>query len=76
VLAKRLADAGVDTRPFFYPLSSIPAYAERPEARKARERNVVSYRVAPYGVNLPSSAALTRGQVSRVADAFLSALGE
>ncbi len=76
VLAKRLFDAGVDTRPFFYPLSAIPAYAGRPEAKKARERNVVAYRVSPYGVNLPSSAALTRRQVSRVAEAFKSALGE
>lgn len=76
VLARRLAARGIDTRPFFHPLSTLPAYAARPESARARERNVVSQRVAGYGINLPSSAALTRQHVSRVAEAFRAALNE
>lgn len=74
LLAERLSQKGVDTRPFFHPLSSLPAYAARPEAARARDRNVVAHRIAGYGVNLPSSAALTRDHVSRVAAAFRSAV--
>jgi len=44
---------GISCRPFFFPLSAIPAFCETEEAQKARKRNVVSYRVSPYGLNLP-----------------------
>ncbi|HWS71994.1 MAG TPA: DegT/DnrJ/EryC1/StrS family aminotransferase [Thermoanaerobaculia bacterium] len=62
----RLAERGIDTRPFFHPLSSLPAYAELPEAAAARERNVVSYAISPAAINLPSSLSLTREDVARV----------
>ncbi len=74
VVAARLDADGIDTRPFFHPLSSLPAYASRVEAARARKRNRFSYRVAPYGINLPSSAALTRDDVARVASSFRQAL--
>jgi perosamine synthetase len=73
-LAERLAAGGVDTRPFFHPLSTLPAYASRPEASRARERNVAARSVAARGINLPSGASLTRSDVSRVAEAFRAAL--
>ncbi len=73
-LAARLALRGIDTRPFFHPLSSLPAYTARPEAARARERNVVARSIAGRGINLPSSALLTRGQVAEVAEAFRAAL--
>lgn len=63
-----LRDAGVDNRPFFHPLSSIPAYAGSPQAEAARRRNAVSYRVAPHGLNLPSALNLTRDQVAYVSE--------
>jgi perosamine synthetase len=59
----RLGADGIDTRPFFYPHSSQPAYASQPSAAEARRRNRVAYRVSPYGVNLPSALSLTRDQV-------------
>ena len=46
-----MKEKGIDLRPFFYPLSSQPAYSGFDLAYGARERNVVSYRVSPYGVN-------------------------
>lgn len=69
-LIERLAQKGIDARPFFYPLSELPAYAENPHARGARERNPVAYRLSATGVNLPSSLALTRADVDTVAGAL------
>lgn len=69
-LMRRLAERGIDSRPFFYPLSSLPAYAGHPEAQKAARRNTVSYRLAPCGINLPSALNLTREQVKTVCNVF------
>ena len=59
---------GISARPFFYPLSSLPAYAESPQAAAARDRNRVAYRVSSRGINLPSALNLTRDQVAYVCD--------
>ena len=75
-LMRAMNERNVDCRPFFHPLSSIPAYAEQEEARSARERNRTSYRICPYGVNLPSGLNLTREQVAYVCDAFREILEE
>jgi perosamine synthetase len=63
-----LAEKGIDSRPFFYPLSSLPAYEGTPAARRAREENRVAYALSPYGVNLPSGLELTESQVSYVCE--------
>jgi perosamine synthetase len=57
----------IDARPFFYPLSMQPAYQAFPTATAARKRNLVSYAISPYGVNLPSALSLTEDQVAFVA---------
>jgi perosamine synthetase len=64
-----LSQRGIDSRPFFHPLSSLPAYAKTEQARAARRRNTVSHRIAGYGVNLPSALNLTREQVRQVCHA-------
>jgi perosamine synthetase len=74
-LMERLTREGIDTRPFFHPLSSLPAYAALPGVAAARERNVASYAVGDYGINLPSSLALTREDARRVSQAFKRAIG-
>jgi perosamine synthetase len=74
-LGRALGERGVDTRPFFYPLSSLPACAQMPDAARAREENVESYRLSPYGVNLPSSPRLTNDDVRRVCRALRDVLG-
>lgn len=60
--------AGIDSRPFFYPLSSLPAYRDSPDAPRARASNRASYRISPWGVNLPSGLNLDRETVGYVAD--------
>src|SRR5262249_5457932 len=65
-LLPALREQTIDGRPFFYPLSALPAYESFPTAAAARERNRASYAVSPYGVNLPSALSLTQDQVEFV----------
>ena len=67
-------EEGIDTRPFFHPLSSLPAYADLPQARVAAQRNLVAYRLSPYGINLPSGLQLTQDDVHRVCRALKTIL--
>ena len=66
---------GIDSRPMFHPLSSLPAYDGQAEAAVARKRNAVSYRLSPWGINLPSAMNLTYEQVQRVAETLRRILG-
>jgi perosamine synthetase len=72
---QRLKEKGIDSRPFFYPLSSQPAYDSFDSARVARMRNTVSYRISPYGVNLPCGMNMTGELVNYVCDAVKKGLG-
>lgn len=67
-----LRDREIDTRPFFHPLSSIPAYANTIAAKEAAARNTVSYEISPWGINLPSGLRLDEVTVSRVCQAVRS----
>jgi len=67
---------GVDCRPFFHPLSSLPAYAGLKEAIRAQKQNEVSYRLSPHGVNLPSGFNLTKPTVNYVCNALKDALDQ
>lgn len=69
-LMRLMAEKNIDCRPFFRPLSSIPAYEGTEQADAARRRNQVSYRIAPYGVNLPSGLNLNEETVEYVCDSL------
>jgi perosamine synthetase len=73
-LMKRLDAREIDTRPFFHPLSSLPAYEKTAEAAAARARNGVGYAISRYGVNLPSGLSLTRADVARVCAALRASI--
>ena len=66
IVRDALADANIATRPFFPPLSSLPAYADSPDTPRARGDNPVSYDLAERAINLPSALTLTQSQVDRV----------
>ncbi len=66
----RLAAEQIDSRPFFHPLSHIPAWRQTPAAARAREENVNAYAISPFGVNLPCGLSITEAQVDRVCSAF------
>ena len=69
-LAELLAADGIDTRPFFSPLSSLPAYSALGGQSKWRERNPVAYRLGAQAINLPSALNLSRADVRRVCDSL------
>lgn len=69
-----LRERGVDSRPFFHPLSSLPAYAALDAAAIANQRNRVAYDLAPRGINLPSALSLTEDHVDRACRAFREVL--
>jgi perosamine synthetase len=58
-----LRDLGIDSRPFFYPLTSLPMFEEKPE-------NNVSYGLYERAINLPSHHGLTKDDIRRVTDAL------
>lgn len=74
VLLHEMSARGIDCRPFFHPLSSLPAYAHLPHAAQARARNRVAYAISPYGINLPSGLNLTEETVQRVCDTLPAVL--
>jgi len=67
---------GVDSRPFFHPLSSLPAYADAEDAPRARGRNHVARDLGRRGLNLPSGPALSEEDVDRVCEALSDVLAE
>jgi perosamine synthetase len=73
-LIQLLGKENIDCRPFFYPLSSLPAYSNLEQARIAQKRNRTSYQISPFGINLPSGLNMTEEKVSCVCDALKSAL--
>jgi perosamine synthetase len=56
-----LREVGVDTRPYFYPISSMPMYAAKPAPNALRKSSI--------GVNLPGYYGLSRDDVRRIASA-------
>ncbi|HEX9792729.1 MAG TPA: DegT/DnrJ/EryC1/StrS family aminotransferase [Planctomycetota bacterium] len=68
-LMAELDARSIDSRPFFHPLSSIPAYSEHP-GPGGPEANPVAYALSPWGLNLPSAMRLARADVARVGAAL------
>ena len=68
---RQMQENGIETRPFFYPMHSLPPYLEADGA--------TTYPVAEYlsrsGINLPTSALMTENDVRRVVDALAEAIG-
>ncbi len=67
-----LAEHGIDTRPFFHPLSSLPAYRGLPQAEEAAARNRHAYHIGCRGLNLPSGLNLTEQKVEYVCKVLTS----
>lgn len=72
---KLMSEKGVDCRPFFYPLSLLPAYQSLDLAKQAQQRNKIAYKISPYGLNLPSGMNMTKQKVGYVCKILKSVLG-
>jgi perosamine synthetase len=64
---KKLADSGIDSRPFFYPIHTMPPYKE----------NVaypIAEKLSQEGLNLPSSVKLSEDDLKKIVNALFSFL--
>jgi perosamine synthetase len=68
VVIERLRQRNIDSRPFFHPLSSLPAYRAHGGPERWRGRNPVAYDISPWAVNLPSGFNMTESHVKFVAE--------
>jgi perosamine synthetase len=64
----KLGELGIPARPFFYPLSSLPAYPGYEE--QYRPLNPQSYDISARGINLPGALNLTSDQIDAICDAI------
>jgi perosamine synthetase len=67
-LMVRLAEQGIETRPFFVPIHRLPPYREESERRGEDLPN--TDRLGASGMNLPTFTRMTDEDVSRVATAI------
>jgi len=62
----RLREQGIDSRPFFYPLTALPMYA--------RGTNPVSADLSARGLNLPTYPGLKEEEIKTIAQRLLEAI--
>jgi perosamine synthetase len=63
-----LDSRGIDTRPFFHPLSSLPAFRDAADRARAEATNTVSYDLSPRGINLPCGDGVEEAEIAYVAE--------
>ena len=73
IALEELPKLGLPARPFFYPLSSLPAYPGR-EA-EWRANNPVAYDTSEHGINLPCALNLTDANLDTVSQGIHRFLG-
>src|SRR3990167_47373 len=64
---KYLWENGIDTRPFFYPISEMGMY-------KTKYRTLNSYYIGHHGINLPSGVKLTEKQINFICKKVLEVI--
>jgi perosamine synthetase len=69
-----MEERGLPSRPFFYPLSSLPAYPGCEQLY--RDKNVVAYDISNRGINLSCAMNLTDEQIDAQCDAVRSIIGQ
>lgn len=73
VALEEMPKLGLPARPFFYPLSSLPAYPGR--EFEGRKNNPVAYDTSEHGINLPCALNLTERDLDSVSDGIHTLLG-
>ena len=67
VAIKKLEALGVPSRPFFYPLSSLPAFPGYDE-EEYKNKSLSAYDISSRGINLPCALNLTEEQIDFICD--------
>ena len=65
-LMARLLEKKIHVRPFFNPLTSIPAYKNLVDNKSCAKRNINSYQISFSGINLPSALSLGNDEIDMV----------
>ena len=65
---QELSKKDVPVRPFFYPLSSLPAYFDK--EKKYHELNPVSYKISNNGINLPCALNIQEREIDIISKAI------
>ncbi len=69
----RLVKKNIMARPFFYPLSSIPALIKKGyDTALHRKRNPISYDISSRGVNLPSPLNISEEKIDYVCNEIIN----
>ncbi len=66
----KMKEHNIMTRPFFYPLSSMPPF------KKNKVNNQISYKLSPYGINLPCGYNITKKDVDHVSSVLKKIINE
>jgi len=69
-VAQGLRAVGIDSRPFFIPLHTLPPFRQESVARG--EQLPITDGLARTGINLPTFPGMSRGDVERVCSALQS----
>jgi perosamine synthetase len=69
---QKLADLKIPSRPFFYPLSSLPAYEHFKTG--SLEQNPRAYDISNRGITLACSYGLTEAQITRICEGIRTIL--
>lgn len=67
-IMKRLSERNLPTRPFFFPLSSLPAFGS--QAKVFKHRNPNAYDISNRGINLPSALNIDLKSIKIISDAI------
>jgi perosamine synthetase len=67
----KISKLGLPARPFFYPLSSLPAFNRKEEGKK---NNPVAYEVSSRGINLPCALNLTEKDLDKYTEGIIKVL--
>ena len=73
-MMQELGKLNLPARPFFYPLSSLPAYAKYKTG--SREKNPISYDISARGITLPGALVLTEKDIKEYCDGIKKILRE
>jgi perosamine synthetase len=69
-----LPKLGLPARPFFYPLTSLPAFPGQEEAGRAN--NPIAYGTSERGINLPCALNLSEGDLDTISEGIHKLLGQ
>jgi perosamine synthetase len=64
-LIEKLANSGIESRPFFHPIHTMPPY-------KRNEKNLIAEKISKEGINLPSSVKLSSDDLEKIVNVICS----